>query len=73
MAAHVSENRPSYCRYGHRLGPGRILAGWMPCDCRRAIEAAGRGRGMGHIWRKCLGHGELGRETFLYDPPHVEK
>ena len=38
MAAHVSENRPSYCPYGHGLGLGRILVGWMPCDCDRAAD-----------------------------------
>jgi hypothetical protein len=28
-----AERRPSHCPAGHRLGPGRVLIGWLGCRC----------------------------------------
>jgi hypothetical protein len=29
------EPSPDHCPNGHRLGPGRVLVGWLPCHCAR--------------------------------------
>jgi hypothetical protein len=68
----VSESsQPGWCPHGHWLGPKRVLVGWMPCDCRRALEAGTVGRAMGHTSHRCLACQDQGRDTVHYDPPHI--
>jgi hypothetical protein len=43
------ENKPERCPFGHELWLGKAQVSWTPCICEPAREAAGRGRGMGHI------------------------
>lgn len=31
--AATAEELPEVCEAGHRLGPGRMLVGWLPCGC----------------------------------------
>jgi hypothetical protein len=54
----VVEAAPWACAAGHRLGPGRVLVGWLGCTC------AG---GYGHRTWLCR---ECGHVT--YDPLHVD-
>ena len=55
---------PTSCAQGHEWGPGRVIVGWMPCDCPGAITASG----MGHLWVRC--HAAEGCSSIWYDPPH---
>jgi hypothetical protein len=50
--------------HGHRLGPYRLIHGWMPCGCAGVDPERGRG----HHWTKCLACGDEGRRTFYYEP-----
>jgi hypothetical protein len=56
----VVEPSPDRCPVGHRLGPGQVLIGWMPCDCAREREPWGH-----RTWtcRRC--------DTTIYAPPHA--
>jgi hypothetical protein len=64
------ENKPEYCPFGHQLWPGRAQVSWKPCLCEPAREAAGRGRGMGHVMVACNScHDEL-RQTVFFEPLH---
>ena len=71
MPVPLFANRPARCPFGHSVAlgmPQRV--GWQPCLCAPAREAAGRGRGMGHLWVWCEAcHGE-GRDAVFYEPPH---
>jgi uracil phosphoribosyltransferase len=40
---------PAGCPAGHPWGPGRVIVGWMPCDCPGALRHPGRG----HLWVRC--------------------
>lgn len=51
------ETPPIMCATGHRLRPGRLLIGWLPCSC-----AAGRG---GHRTWQCKVC-----DSTTYEPPH---
>ena len=57
MPVSLFKHQPERCPFGHQLGPGRIQIGWSPCVCTAAREAAGRGRGLGHLRLHCLGCG----------------
>ena len=64
------ERKPEYCPYGHQLWPDQCQVSLQPCVCEPAREAAGRGRGMGHVRVSCNRcHDEL-RQTVFYEPPH---
>jgi hypothetical protein len=54
---------PERCHRGHEWGPGRVIVGWMPCDCPSAITASG----MGHLWVRCQ---EPGCSSVWYQPTH---
>ncbi|HET9893733.1 MAG TPA: hypothetical protein VFQ44_02255 [Streptosporangiaceae bacterium] len=56
---------PPRCDYGHRLGPGRILAGWRPCGCTEAIKA---GR-LGHQTVTCTACLDVKVTTVYLEPP----
>ena len=43
---------------------------WTPCICAPAREAAGRGRGMGHVRVTCNRCHDQLRQTVFYEPPH---
>jgi hypothetical protein len=60
---------PGQCDWGHYLGPGRVLNGFLPCLCP-GVLAAGRPNGAGHVTVQCRGCLEEGRETIWFDPPH---
>lgn len=62
------ETHPEFCPYDHRLGPGRMVRGWLPCICEGALP----GRGQGHLWVKCRTCEDAGRTTFYYEGPHVD-
>jgi hypothetical protein len=52
----LAEVAPSHCPNGHRLGPGQVLIGTLPCWCAGAA---------GHrtYWcRDC--------QAVIFDPPH---
>jgi hypothetical protein len=38
MSAELVEITPERCPNGHPLGPGRVLIGWLPCQCSWARE-----------------------------------
>ncbi|MGO9144141.1 MAG: hypothetical protein ACLP70_22275 [Streptosporangiaceae bacterium] len=42
---------PEHCPAGHPWAPGRVIVGWMPCDCAGALRHPGRG----HLWVRCRG------------------
>ncbi|GAA4522611.1 hypothetical protein GCM10023191_102110 [Actinoallomurus oryzae] len=56
---------PTRCPRGHRLGPGRIVVGWWPCECPAALDNFG-----GHQTWLCGPCREEGWTTRRYDPPH---
>ncbi len=56
---------PTECRKGHPWAPGRIICGWMPCDCPGAMRHPGRG----HLWVRCRGDHDHCAETW-YEPRH---
>jgi hypothetical protein len=51
---------------GHGWGPGRIIVGWMPCDCPPA--RAEREHGPGHIVVYC--DAAPGCRSAWYRPRH---
>ena len=53
MSASLFENKPQRCPFGHQLWPGKAQVSWKPCICEPTREAAGRGRGMGHVRVAC--------------------
>jgi hypothetical protein len=54
---------PRGCPAGHPWGPGRVIVGWMPCDCHGVFRHPGRG----HLWVKC---GEQTCTATWYRPRH---
>jgi hypothetical protein len=56
---------PLACAAGHPWAPGRVIVGWMPCDC----PAAAREPGRGHLWVRCRAEGCA---SIWYKPPHRE-
>ena len=46
------------------------LVSWTPCICQPAKEAAGRGRGMGHVRVECNRCHDQLRQTVFFEPPH---
>ena len=58
-----SGKRPDGCPYGHEWGPGRIIVGYMPCECARPY-----GR-LGHHWVRCRGDDDKCPAVW-YDLPH---
>jgi hypothetical protein len=51
-------------------GPSKAQVSWTPCLCEPAREAAGRGRGMGHVRVACDSCHEQLRQTVFFEPPH---
>jgi hypothetical protein len=43
---------------------------WTPCLCEPAREAAGRGRGVGHVRVACTSCHDQLRQTVFFEPPH---
>jgi hypothetical protein len=70
MPVPLFANKPEHCPFGHSLARGKPQKiGWTPCICGPAREAVGRG--MGHLWVRCLAcSDESQRETICYEPPH---
>jgi hypothetical protein len=54
---------PLTCSAGHRWAPGRVIVGWMPCDCPGAMREPGRG----HLWVRCRA---AGCDGIWYRPEH---
>ena len=54
---------PHHCQHGHEWGPGRVIVGWMPCDCPGAMTEPGRG----HLWVRCRADG---CPAIWYQPAH---
>jgi hypothetical protein len=68
----MDDSRPSRCPYGHLLlGRGKIIVGWMSCDCPSALKARERGSGYGHTYTRCLQCQSEGRDTIHHSPPHA--
>ena len=63
------DSMPEYCPFDHRLGPGHVVRGWLPCICDGTLS--GRGE-KGHLWILCRAFEAHGRKTFYYEPPHVD-
>src|SRR5580698_8701969 len=55
---------PAQCPAGHPWGPGRVIVGWMPCDC----PAVAREPGHGHLWVRCRA---TGCREIWYRPEHA--
>lgn len=72
MAVSLFERMPKVCARGHPVGPYRVQISWKPCLCAPAQEAAGRGRGMGHLMVRCRVCEDEGLTTIYYEPEHVE-
>ena len=70
MPVSLFENKPECCPFGHQLWPGRAQVSWTPCICEPAREAAGRGRGMGHVRVTCNRCHDQFRQSVFYEPPH---
>ena len=70
MPASLFENKPGSCPFGHQLWPGKAQVSWTPCLCEPAREAAGRGRGMGHVRVACNSCHDQLRQTVFFEPPH---
>lgn len=71
MTVPLFANRPLRCPFGHSLARGRPQSvGWKPCICTPAREAAGEGRGMGHLLISCGLCHEEHRQSTYYEPPH---
>ena len=70
MPVPLFANKPEHCPFGHSLARGKPQKiGWTPCICGPAREAVGRG--MGHLWVRCLAcSDESQRETICDEPPH---
>jgi hypothetical protein len=54
---------PHRCDRGHEWGPGRVIVGWMPCDCPGAMTEPGRG----DLWVRCRADG---CPAIWYRPAH---
>src|SRR6185437_295962 len=54
---------PLTCPAGHPWAPGRVIVGWMPCDCPGAMLEPGRG----HLWVRCRA---AGCDGIWYRPEH---
>ena len=67
MPVSLFENKPEYCPFGHQLWPGEAQVSWTPCICEPAREAAGRGRGMGHVQVTCNRCHDQFRQTVFYE------
>jgi hypothetical protein len=70
MSVSLFENKPESCPFGHQLWPGKAQVSWTLCLCEPAREAAGRGRGMGHVRVACNSCHEQLRQTVFFEPPH---
>ncbi len=70
MPASLFENKPESCPFGHQLWSGKAPVSWTPCLCQPTREAAGRGRGMGHVRVACTSCHDQPRQTVLFEPPH---
>jgi hypothetical protein len=71
MSVSLFAHKPQRCPFGHSLARGMPQrVGWMPCLCAPALEAAGEGRGAGHLWVLCVACHEDNRESVFYEPPH---
>ena len=70
MSACLFENKPESCPFGHQLWPGKAQVSWTPCICEPAREAAGHGRGMGHVQVACNSCHDQLRQTVFFEPPH---
>lgn len=57
------ERAPKLCPNGHRLGPNRVVVGWMPCSCETAVTSSGA---HGHRLYACS---SCGAEVLI--PPHT--
>jgi hypothetical protein len=55
---------PVHCAAGHPWGPGRVIVGWMPCDCPAAVREPGHG----HLWVRCRA---AGCREIWYRPEHT--
>jgi hypothetical protein len=33
VPVNLFDSRPNCCPYDHRLGPGRVVHGWLACIC----------------------------------------
>jgi hypothetical protein len=55
---------PERCHRGHEWGPGRVIVGFMPCDCPAAVAVVERG----HLYVRC----RAGRDcpSIWYRPAH---
>lgn len=60
---------PATCPYGHPLGPGRVLVGWLPCICPPA-QANHNGHRTFQC-RVCLEELADRRKVVSYTPPHL--
>jgi len=70
VSVSLFENKPERCPFGHELWPGKAQVSWTPCICEPAREAAGRGRGMGHVRVICNSCHDRLWQTVFYEPPH---
>ena len=70
MPVSLFENKPRCCPFVHQLWPGKAQVSWTPCTFQPAREAAGRGRGMGHLRVTCNSCHDQLRQTMFYEPPH---
>ena len=72
MPVLLFSHKPDQCPYGHSLALGMPQkVSWVPCICGPAREAAGNGRGMGHmtLWCEVCSEDDH-RDTVFYEPPH---
>lgn len=59
------DRTPATCPYGHPLGPGKVLVGWLPCGCEWTTIG-------GHRTYQCTACLTLSdkRQTVCHFPPH---
>jgi hypothetical protein len=70
LPSRIFENKPESCPFGHQPWPGKAQVSWTPCLWEPAREAAGRGRGMGHVRVACNSCHHRLRQTVFFEPPH---
>jgi hypothetical protein len=70
MPVRLFDSAPEYCPYDHRLGPGKVVRGWLPCICDGAL---GGRPGNGHLWILCRTCEDAGQKTWYYEPPHLDQ
>ncbi len=58
---------PTHCANGHEWAPGKVLVGWVRCDCPSARAASPDRRACGHLTVACR---EPGCTSAWYSPPH---